>query len=224
MYKFLGKNNATNVILQGDITFNLTYSAMHKHTESIVVKVPPPGDDVDLQADIFDLSKDTKMAPAWMVFTALNGTFNLTFGLQGVQATNQQWSLQYVVLKYMNFTAHSTHDNSGCVMANVSNVKTSWGRGFKCSTEDFHLTSEDSNVTFAQVSVQGFQLQAFSFSHAGQLDAQPSLCTQDMADNKIVPIAVGAALGLLVIIVVIAYIIGRFRNRGKKSDYEVISS
>ena len=50
-----------------------------------MVKVPPPGDDVDLQADIFDLSKDTKMAPAWMVFTALNGTFNLTFGLQGVR-------------------------------------------------------------------------------------------------------------------------------------------
>jgi hypothetical protein len=36
MYKFLGKNNATNVILQGDITFNLTYSAMHKHTVSVL--------------------------------------------------------------------------------------------------------------------------------------------------------------------------------------------
>ena len=49
-------------------------------------------------------------------------------------------------------------------------------------------------------------------------------CSHDLPNNIIVPIAVGAALAGLVIIVVIAYIIGRFRNRGKKTDYEVISS
>ncbi len=40
--------------------------------------------------------------------------------------------------------------------------------------------------------------------------------------NKIVPIAVGAALAGLVIVVLIAYLIGRLRNR-KKSSYEALS-
>ncbi len=40
--------------------------------------------------------------------------------------------------------------------------------------------------------------------------------------NKIVPIAVGAALAGLVIVVLVAYLIGRLRNR-KKSSYEALS-
>lgn len=39
--------------------------------------------------------------------------------------------------------------------------------------------------------------------------------------NKIVPIAVGAALAGLVIVVLVAYLIGRLRNR-KKSSYEAL--
>lgn len=41
-------------------------------------------------------------------------------------------------------------------------------------------------------------------------------------DDKIVPIAVGCALAGLVIIVLIAYLIGRFRNR-KTDTYQVLS-
>lgn len=41
-------------------------------------------------------------------------------------------------------------------------------------------------------------------------------------DDKIVPIAVGCALAGLVIIVLIAYLIGRFRSR-KTDTYQVLS-
>ena len=40
--------------------------------------------------------------------------------------------------------------------------------------------------------------------------------------NKIVPIAVGAALAGLVVVVLIAYLIGRLRSR-KQSSYEALS-
>ena len=52
---------------------------------------------------------------------------------------------------------------------------------------------------------------------------QPDLsCSADTKGSKIVPIAVGAALAGLVIIVLIAYIIGRLRSR-KQGSYEALS-
>lgn len=48
------------------------------------------------------------------------------------------------------------------------------------------------------------------------------MCAEQNTGNKIVPIAVGAALAGLVIVVLIAYLIGRLRNR-KKSSYEALS-
>lgn len=47
-------------------------------------------------------------------------------------------------------------------------------------------------------------------------------CAEDIKGSKIVPIAVGAALAGLVIIVLIAYIIGRLRSR-KQGSYEALS-
>ena len=49
-----------------------------------------------------------------------------------------------------------------------------------------------------------------------------SKCSQDQKSSKIVPIAVGAALAGLVIVVLIAYLIGRFRSR-KQNSYEALS-
>ena len=46
--------------------------------------------------------------------------------------------------------------------------------------------------------------------------------SNDDDDDKIVPIAVGCALAGLVVIVLIAYLIGRFRNR-KTDTYQVLS-
>ena len=49
-----------------------------------------------------------------------------------------------------------------------------------------------------------------------------SSCSADHKSSKIVPIAVGAALAGLVVVVLIAYLIGRFRSR-KQSSYEALS-
>lgn len=47
-------------------------------------------------------------------------------------------------------------------------------------------------------------------------------CTADISSSKIVPIAVGAALAGLVVVVLVAYLIGRFKNR-KQNSYEALS-
>ena len=54
------------------------------------------------------------------------------------------------------------------------------------------------------------------------LSSVAARCSKDIKGSKIVPIAVGAALAGLVIIVLVAYIIGRLRSR-KQSSYEALS-
>ncbi len=51
----------------------------------------------------------------------------------------------------------------------------------------------------------------------------PRVCLldNDHSGNEVVPIAVGAALAVLVIIVLIAYLVGRVRNK-KKSSYKAL--
>ena len=96
------------------------------------------------------------------------------------------------------------------------------------------------------VKISGLQAQAFDFNNKNdQFDkSKPSSlslslslvlhtfvmisfragisCTKDQKTSKIVPIAVGAALAGLVVVVLIAYLIGRFRSR-KQNSYEALS-
>lgn len=76
-----------------------------------------------------------------------------------------------------------------------------------------NLTTVASNETVALVKISHVQLEAFhqhndaSFSTAKDCDA---IDTPD-----IVPIAVGCALAALVVVVLIAYLVGRRRNQNR---------
>lgn len=69
---------------------------------------------------------------------------------------------------------------------------------------------------------QMFQLQFVCFSpHSLSLFSAED-CVADEPDNFIVPIAVGVALAVLIIIVLLAYLIGR--KRSQMSGYEQFES
>lgn len=48
------------------------------------------------------------------------------------------------------------------------------------------------------------------------------VCNSDTSGSKIVPIAVGAALAFLIIVVLIAFVVGRIINR-QKNTYEPLN-
>ena len=52
----------------------------------------------------------------------------------------------------------------------------------------------------------------------------PRVCLLDNkhTGNEVVPIAVGAALGVLVAVVLLAYLLGKLRNK-RKSSYEALN-
>lgn len=84
---------------------------------------------------------------------------------------------------------------------------------FKCSNTDFSL-SNDSMIEMKNVRVIAFaQLDGDDFSKQQAYDQ----CLLDSKTSDIVPIVVGACLAALVIIVLVAYLIGR--ARAKRQGY-----
>ena len=62
----------------------------------------------------------------------------------------------------------------------------------------------------------------YQYNYSNSIIPTARKCVADGAPgSKIVPIAVGAALGVLVIAVIVAYVISKVVNR-KKSSYEAL--
>lgn len=105
-----------------------------------------------------------------------------------------------------------------------SNSKIGYGSSYSCASNQT-LTYNENALIWPNVTISQLQAQAFSFqnSTSGEFD-KPRMCVLDNTGsaNKIVPIAVGAALAGLVVVVLIAYLIGRLRSR-RQSSYEALS-
>lgn len=92
---------------------------------------------------------------------------------------------------------------------------------YKCNANETFTTSTNTTNVTMSISFADFQVQAFDFDNNNGF-GNARRCDNDVKGSKIVPIAVGAALAGLVIIVLIAYIIGRLRSR-RQSSYEALS-
>lgn len=94
-------------------------------------------------------------------------------------------------------------------------------KSYRCKkTREFSMDSTPDLQL--KLHLSNFQAQAFEFDkNPGDFDKAVD-CTADQTSSKVVPIAVGAALAGLVVVVLIAYLIGRFRSR-KQNSYEALS-
>jgi lysosomal-associated membrane protein 1/2 len=72
----------------------------------------------------------------------------------------------------------------------------------------------------AVLMIEDFQVQPFYFDGKTNKFSEATECSADDSTNNIVPIAVGSALAALVLIVLIAYLIGRKRNQ--QSGYQSV--
>ncbi len=93
------------------------------------------------------------------------------------------------------------------------NIKTVW--------TIFSFSNCHANVKDFQMFQLQFDILALFFLHSLSLFSAED-CVADEPDNFIVPIAVGVALAVLIIIVLLAYLIGR--KRSQMSGYEQFDS
>jgi lysosomal-associated membrane protein 1/2 len=91
------------------------------------------------------------------------------------------------------------------------------GKSFKCSSEDEELIAMKDMAT-AKVQLIDYRVIAFKQDNSTVFPSTGyELCDKDVHTSDIVPIVVGACLAGLVIIVLIAYLIGR--ARAKRQGY-----
>jgi lysosomal-associated membrane protein 1/2 len=134
------------------------------------------------------------------------------------------------VITYLNFTDSTEFpgydtNSTDSVTGNTSSIfSASQEKSYKCdSSRTYSMDQEPKGaVKDLKVKISDFQAQAFNFNNMKDQFDKSITCTRDQKTSKIVPIAVGAALAGLVVVVLIAYLIGRFRSR-KQNSYEALS-
>lgn len=166
----------------------------------------------------------------WM-YNGSNTTYMLSFYLKANQNTGkEQWNVTSV-----NATIPIQYNPDFPCQPEVPVAHLSAGypylvesldftRSYFCNSSRALNMTVEGNVPYnVSLNISNFQIQAFEFSNTTTYEYGSAVrCSQDIRGSKIVPIIVGAALAGLVIIVLIAYIIGRYRSR-KHNSYEALS-
>lgn len=190
--------------------YNQSYADVHKSDTNETVWLNVTGSCVNKTDSIVIHSDDNKFA------------LTLTF-------TKDNKSDVYVSEIVVNYTTtdkmlpgHLNKSDVGTFQVNVKGkmFQTISGQGYLCGSDD--TIAVTSNATSAgplyQILTHSLRVDAFRNSSARTFFDDYNQCTQDNKVSNIVPIAVGAALGALVLIVLIAYLVGRKRNqRGYES-------
>jgi hypothetical protein len=124
-------------------------------------------------------------------------TLTLTFN----KTDSEVWSLSSMALNYGE-SGHAESDNAKGLLG----ISAHTGKAFQCKTKKDLKLDDNVSVTIFNVEVQPYL--------EGQNDfSQAQICEEDKQPNNIVPIAVGAALAALVVIVLILYLIGRRKHQ-----------
>lgn len=134
--------------------------------------------------------------------------------------TADMFSLDRVVLDFnltnpVDFPAANTTAKQVITTSGVNSWKTHNGRAFKCDlVSQWTLNTTDAKgVQNIYLSMDHIHAEAFVVN--GTVGQDEVCGSGDNDTSEIVPIAVGCALAALVVIVLIAYVIGRRRNRAR---------
>lgn len=114
-------------------------------------------------------------------------------------------------LKLTADTKKFKDSKGGIIAANYTNKK-----DFQLNVGEYYFCNSKTTLQLSsnvEVSITHLKLEAFKTTNSSTTDGKMVLCPADQSTNSIVPIAVGAALAGLVVVVLIAYLIGRKRSR-----------
>jgi len=143
----------------------------------------------------------------WSEKGGFNFEVSYTFALDLTDKEKPKYYLKH--LEFVNKTDGETrHEFNGT----TSTLTAHEDRSYKCTATESHELTGDVSVSWNDVQLQAF-MEKRTDKKQGFSDAEA--CPADNQTSDIVPIAVGCALAGLVVIVLIAYLVGRRRSRQK---------
>ncbi|KAK9305158.1 hypothetical protein QLX08_003815 [Tetragonisca angustula] len=198
------KTNEICIVVQMSVMFNISY-INDNNTKFMVFDVPT--DNVTTKASGSCGELEQTLTLEWASKNITNGSMTLHF-IKNID----EYSLHHleVILPSTDFST-PTIKTSVILIHEASDFVVKLSNSYRCLKQQMlNLKQNNTNETFGYLTVSGFQFQAFKVDNSTVFGLAKD-CAFDTPD--VVPIAVGCALAGLVIIVLIAYLIGRHRNQ-----------
>uniref|UniRef100_UPI0037E80684 lysosome-associated membrane glycoprotein 1b n=1 Tax=Semicossyphus pulcher TaxID=241346 RepID=UPI0037E80684 len=190
-YLVTGNNGTACLLATMGLQLNLTFTSAQNKTLQDVV---------NLQPNVTKSSGSCEAESASLRLTTDADKTNLTFFFT-LNTTSNKYHLSEVSLSAVwpdMKEPFSTHNNS------LDYLRGTLGYSYMCREEQTLDVAQDFSINTFQLQVQPFGLNGNQFGAAEE-------CQLD-EDDMLIPIIVGAALAGLVLIVLLAYLIGRKRS------------
>ncbi|KAM8762690.1 lysosome-associated membrane glycoprotein 1a [Acanthopagrus schlegelii] len=191
MYSVNNTNGTACLLAQMGLQLNVSYfSQSQNKTVQELVNVTP---------NLTSSSGSCEASSATLILTeGRTTTLNFTFTLN---STSNKYHLSALTLlaNWSDMTAPLSASNTS-----LNYLRSTKGRSYMCNTEQTLAVVPNFSLNTFKLQVQPFEVTTNQFATAEE-------CQMDQ-DQMLIPIIVGAALAGLVLIVLIAYLIGRKRS------------
>lgn len=172
------------------LQLNLTYSIQNKTLISKVLNLPP------------NASSSGKCDNVTVTLNLTSGSTAISLNFAQNSST-EKYFLRGIFVS-ANLPSEATEKSIKVVNNSLSALKATIGKSYKCVAEETIWVSDKASLNVYNVQVQAFKIAGDKFGAVEE-------CQLD-ENNMLIPIVVGAALAGLVLIVLIAYLIGRKRS------------
>ncbi|XP_013794424.1 lysosome-associated membrane glycoprotein 1-like [Limulus polyphemus] len=197
--------NVTCIILTMEASFSIKYNKTDHKTIGTGKLFLPQNASVDVKTSTCSGKNGTQI----IVLIFNNNSFMMTFTKDDKQVLVTEMKLNYI-LDNSTFPDVSELDQQKNVSVSGEFFKVDVGKNYLCKKAD-----EIQFNTNVMMTVSNLQLESFRTDNNTVFTSDSWECDADNQVSDIVPIAVGCALAGMVVIVLIAYLVGRHRNRQK---------
>ncbi|XP_058041976.1 lysosome-associated membrane glycoprotein 1 [Ahaetulla prasina] len=172
------------------LQLNLTYSTQNKTVLSKVLNIPP------------NPVSSGKCDNSTVTLNLTSGSTKIS--LNFAQNSSTEKYFLHGIFMNADLPSEATEKSITVVNNTLSALKATIGKSYKCVAEEIIQVSDKAYLNIYNVQVQAFKIAGYKFGAVEE-------CQLD-ENNMLIPIVVGAALAGLVLIVLIAYLIGRKRS------------
>ncbi|KAF5405938.1 hypothetical protein PHET_00611, partial [Paragonimus heterotremus] len=145
--------------------------------------------------------------------------FNFTKSIASFSGEEKYFSLSSIKVTY--FTEEALFPGSAVqdwkeVSTNQVVFKTVVGKHFQCKNEQsigMYLSDSSKKDTDASLKMTNTKMEAFMKSEKPEFSQQKTICSADENPDNTVPIAVGVALAICIVVALIVFVIFNRRNR-----------